>query len=71
MQYVSRLLPPSYIFEGMRGIVSGNSMPGIKLLWGALLSLLYILLACWFFTRVYRQAVRTGLIARYSAESVS
>lgn len=71
MQYVSRFLPPSYVFEGMRAIVSGTSMPGIMLLWGTLLSLLYILLACWLFTRVYRQAVRTGLIARYSAESVS
>jgi hypothetical protein len=29
---------------------------------------LYILLACGF---LYRHAVRTGLIARYSAESVS
>ena len=27
--------------------------------------------ACWFFTRMYRHAVRSGLIARYSAESVS
>jgi ABC-2 type transport system permease protein len=71
MQYVSRALPPSYVFEGMRAIVAGDSLPGTMLLWGALLSLLYILLACWFFTRVYRQAVRTGLIARYSAESVS
>ncbi|MCA1566050.1 MAG: ABC transporter permease [Acidobacteria bacterium] len=71
MQYVSYFLPPSYVFEGMRALVSGNSMPGIMLVWGALLSLLYILLACRLFTRVYRQAVRTGLIARYSAESVS
>jgi ABC-2 type transport system permease protein len=30
-----------------------------------------VLLAGWCFTRVYRHAVRTGLIARYSAESVS
>ena len=30
-----------------------------------------ILLACFFFARVYHQAVRTGLLARYSAESVS
>jgi ABC-2 type transport system permease protein len=71
MQYVSRLLPPSYVFEGMRAIVSGNPLPATMLLWGAMLSLLYILLACLVFTRVYRRAVRTGLIARYSAESVS
>jgi ABC-2 type transport system permease protein len=71
MQYVSRLLPPSYVFEGMRAIVSGQSAPGRMLLLGSLLSALYIFLACWLFTRVYGRAVRTGLIARYSAESVS
>ena len=31
----------------------------------------YIVLGCWVFTLVYRYAVLTGLIARYSAESVS
>jgi ABC-2 type transport system permease protein len=35
------------------------------------LAVLDIVLACWLFTRVYQHAVRTGLIARYSAESVS
>lgn len=71
MQYVSYLLPPSYVFEGMRSIISGSGVPGTTLLWGACLALFYILLACLFFLRIYRQAVRTGLIARYSAESVS
>jgi hypothetical protein len=28
-------------------------------------------LACWFFKRVYRNAVRTGILARYSAESLN
>ena len=59
-----------YLLEGDRILV--NMDEGRKrLLWGVGLALLYILLACWFFTRVYRYAVRTGLIARYSAESVS
>jgi ABC-2 type transport system permease protein len=71
MRYISHVLPPSYVFEGMRGIVSGSSISPHGLLWGAFLALLYILLACWFFTRVYRYAVRTGLIARYSAETLS
>jgi ABC-2 type transport system permease protein len=71
MQYVSRLLPPSYVFEGMRMILDNGVMRGTGLAWSFCLSLLYILLACLFFRRVYRQAVRTGLIARYSAESVS
>lgn len=31
----------------------------------------YLVLSCLFFGRTYRLAVRTGLIARYSAESVT
>jgi ABC-2 type transport system permease protein len=38
---------------------------------GAVLSAAYVVLACWFFARIYRYAVHTGLLARYSAESVS
>lgn len=71
MQYVSRALPPSYVFEGVRAAVSGRALSGGSLVWGAFLAVLYVLLACWFFTRIYRHAVRTGLIARYSAETVS
>ena len=71
MQAVARLLPPSYVFEGARTLVAGGEMPAGSLLWGMTLALLSLVLACWFFTHIYRQAVRTGLLARYSAESVS
>jgi ABC-2 type transport system permease protein len=71
MQYVARLLPPSYVFESMRAILTGAPVSGPALLWAVSLSVLYILLAGWFFTRIYRYAVRTGLIARYSAETAS
>lgn len=71
MQYVSRVLPPSYVFEGMRRIVAGHGASLSALAGGAGLDAAYLVLACWFFTRIYRRAVRTGLIARYSAESVA
>ncbi len=71
MQYIGRVLPPSYVFEGMRAIVSGSSSSSDGLFLGVCLAVLYILLAGWFFTRVYRHAVHTGLIARYSAETLS
>ncbi len=71
MQYVGRILPPSYVFEGMRAIVLGRPASAAALLGGVCLALLYILGAGFFFTRIYRYAVRTGLIARYSAETVS
>jgi ABC-2 type transport system permease protein len=70
MQAVSRGLPPTYVFEQLRIIVSGGAASGIVLVWSACLAILYILAAYWFFVRIYRHALRTGLIARYSAENV-
>jgi len=71
MQYVSRLLPPSYVFDGLRAIATGRPWSAMSLLWGGGLAVVDLLLACWVFGAVYRYAVRTGLIARYSAESVT
>jgi ABC-2 type transport system permease protein len=70
MQIIAHVLPPSYVFEGMRAIVLGGTFSAGLLVWGVCLALMYIVLAGWFFMRVYRYAVRTGLLARYSAESV-
>ncbi len=71
MRAVSRILPPSYVFEGIFAIVSGGAVSGAALLWGLCLAVIYVLLAGWFFTGMFRRAVRTGLIARYSAETIS
>ncbi len=71
MRAIGRLLPPSYVFENMRAIVGGGRASVADLAWGTALAVLYIVLASWLFARVYRYAVATGLIARYSAESVS
>jgi ABC-2 type transport system permease protein len=71
MQNVSLILPPSYVFEGLRTIIAGHGVALHPLLVGAGLGAIYIALSYVFFLRVYRRAVRTGLIARYSAETVS
>jgi ABC-2 type transport system permease protein len=71
MQVVSWLLAPSYVFEAMRALASGGAVSWPSLGWAALLALSAIVLAGWVFARVYRYAVRTGLVARYSAETVS
>ncbi len=71
MQLIARLLPPSYVFEGMRAIVLGRPFQLSSLAGGAVLSVAAVFVACAVFTHVYRHAVRTGLIARYSAENVS
>lgn len=71
MQWLARMLPPSYVFEGMRAVVSGHTLNGTLVAVAFALAIAYILLAYWIFARVFRHAVKTGLIARYSAETVS
>lgn len=71
MQAVAHALPPAYVFEGMRAVVTGAPVSTGTLAAGAGLAVAYLALAGFGFGRVYRRAVRTGLIARYSAESVN
>ncbi len=71
MRWLSHLLPPSYVFEGMRAVVAGRPFDSTMLMLALGLCVAYILGAYWLFAGVFRHAVRTGLIARYSAESVS
>lgn len=71
LQSVARLVPPSYVFEGMRQVLAGRHVAVPSMLAGACLTVFTVLLACRAFIGIYRRAIRTGLIARYSAESVS
>lgn len=71
MRGAAYALPPSYVFEGMRGLLQGRPFEPLPALIALALAVLEIALAGYYFVRVYRRAVRTGLLARYSAESVS
>lgn len=70
MQSVSRALPPAYVFECMRGVALGGSASVSALFAGAALVAVYLAAAFWIFAKTYRYALRHGLIARYSAESL-
>ena len=71
MQLIGKILPPTYVFEGVRAIVAGKGFDVSSLLIGTVLGFGSIALAYAFFVRVYRRAIRTGLIARYSAETTA
>jgi ABC-2 type transport system permease protein len=71
MRAIGHLLPPSYVFEGLRAAVAGQGLQAAPLAWGAALALLYLGAAALVFAGVFRHVVRSGLLARYSAESVS
>jgi ABC-2 type transport system permease protein len=70
MQAIGYLLPPTYVFEGMRAIIAGEGVSLGLLAWSIVLAVVYVLIGRWFFGSVYRRALRTGLIARYSAETM-
>jgi ABC-2 type transport system permease protein len=70
MQAIAMILPPSYVFEGMRSVVGGNPAPWDRLAVGGGLALIYLVLACLLFFAMYRTVIRSGIIARYSAETV-
>ena len=69
MQTVASVLPPSYVFEALRSHLADRAASTGGLLGASLLTLLYLLLSAAVFSRVYRHVVRSGLLARYSAES--
>ncbi len=71
MRAIARIVPPATVFEGMRAVVSGKGLSVPALAWGGFLAVMYLGLACAWFRAVYQRAVRTGLIARYSAETLS
>ena len=71
MRLIAHVLPPSWVFEGLRAVTAGAALPPGTLAIGAALALLYLGLAVVVFQRTFRYVVRTGLLARYSAESIS
>lgn len=71
MQLVAQTLPPAYLFENFRAVWAGQAVSWGSLALGLFLTLVYVFAAFGVFIRTYGYALQTGLIARYSAESVS
>jgi ABC-2 type transport system permease protein len=71
MHPLSAILPPTYVFEAIRSIAAGGPPHYEAITLALALAALYILAAGALFAYIHRLCVRTGLIARYSAESVT
>lgn len=71
MQQVAQGVPPAYVFEALRQRLDGQPVQWTPWLVSIPMSLGYLFIAYGLFAATYRYAVRVGLIARYSAESVS
>ena len=42
VQWLAYMLPSSYIFEGMRQVISGGGFPGEALIWASAINLIYL-----------------------------
>lgn len=71
MRVIGYALPPSYVFENMRAVVAGAGASPEGLAIAAVLAVGDLLVAGWIFSRTHRHALHTGLIARYTAETVT
>ena len=73
LQVVAEIMPPCYVFESIRSILStGTFSHGLlmNLLIGAVLSLIYLLVVYKFFITIYRHNLKSGAIARFNAEAL-
>lgn len=66
MQVVSKILPTSYIFEGMRGVLLDGRIDISSLGIATGLNLVYLLLALWYFQYGFRCAKETGMLVKFS-----
>ena len=64
LQTLARGVPSSYVFEGMREVITNGGFPVQKLLWAAGLNALYLAAAFVVFYRVFRTVKKKGLLAR-------
>ncbi|MBS2009334.1 MAG: ABC transporter permease [Cyanobacteria bacterium SZAS TMP-1] len=64
LQPVSRLMPASYVFEGMRSVLQGNADVGADLAWATGLNVAYWIFFSLFYTRMLQAARNRGSLAR-------
>lgn len=68
-QWFAEILPPTYVFEGMRQAITTGTFDMNGLLVAVLLSLIYIAGAYILLLRYYRLAIRKGIFARFLTEA--
>jgi ABC-2 type transport system permease protein len=66
MQIVAKGVPMSYIFEGMRTVMTTGRVDMQGLIIAAVLNVIYIAIGIWFFSYSFKKAQETGMIMKFS-----
>ncbi len=64
LQVFSRILPSTYVFEGMRAVIQTHELPTGYMMTALSLNLVYFVLGGLFFNWMYKQARITGRLGR-------
>lgn len=70
---VAKVIPPSYVFESMRAVLTTGAFTldlFFNLLIGGLLASLYLAVASRIFVHIYRKNLESGTLARFNAEAL-
>ncbi len=63
-QWISYVLPPSYVFEGMRAVIATGTLP-LRELWLAFgTNAVYLALSLWIFYRMFRRVKEKGMLLK-------
>lgn len=64
LQVISKCIPSTYVFEGMREVIKTGTMPTEYFVIAFALNILYFILAGWFFYYMYQRAHVAGRLGR-------
>ncbi len=64
LQAVARLIPSTYVFEGMRAVIKTGAMPWQDIAAGAALNVVWFAAGAVFFQMMYKSAYRTGRLGK-------
>lgn len=64
LQYIAYLIPSTYVFEGMRAVLSGAVFPLSQLLFAFGMNTIYFIAVIWFFYRMFAYVKREGKLLK-------
>ncbi len=64
LQPASYLIPSTYIFEGMRAVISTGTLLLDMLGWAIVMNIVYLIVMVWFFTRMFARVKERGAMMR-------
>jgi len=63
-QWISSVLSPTYVFEGMRAVIATGTLPLRDILFASGLNVIYLVLSLWLFYWMFKRVKEKGLLLK-------